>query len=154
MVQIEPRSPWKPFEHDTPAGSVSLWRYKIHVLTVRIYSLSQHSFVFHIVLSEILSTAQQARTLLAIQHTSSPALTRATFHSFSAGHLSPFQQLTHTTRDETFHHAPTVCENGVQWCQIHKVKHVHTAHGRHSFLFQSQETQMVTLQLCFCLWSA
>jgi len=31
------------------------------------FSLSKHSFVFHIVLSEIIFTAQQARTLLAIR---------------------------------------------------------------------------------------
>ncbi len=74
-------------------------------------------------LSRIISTAQQERTLLTIRHTSSPALT---FHSFSAGLLSPLQQLTQTTRDEIFHHAPTVCENRVQWCQIHEVKHTHT----------------------------
>lgn len=110
-VQIETRSPRKPCEHDTPAGTASLWGYKIHVLTVQMYSLLQHSFVFHIVLPGIISTAQQTRTLLTIRHTSRPALP---FHSFSTGLLSSLQQLTQTTRDEIFHLAPTVCENRVQ----------------------------------------
>lgn len=129
-------------------------KYMSKCLTVQIYLLSQHSFVFHIVLPEIISTAQQARTLLASRHKSSAALTPATFHSFSAGLLSPLQQLTQTTRDEIFHHAPTVCENRAQWCQIHEVKHTHTAQGGHTSLFQSLETQNGDMQLCFCLWSA
>lgn len=144
-VQIEPGSPRKPYEHDTPAGTAGLWRYKIHVLTVQIYSLSQHSFVFHIVLSRIISTAQQERTLLTIRHTSSLALT---FHSFSAVLLSPLQQLTQTTRDEIFHHALTVCENRVQWCQIHEVKHTHTQHMVDTLLYSSAKKPTATVFVC------
>ncbi len=92
------------------------------------------------------------RTLLTIRHTSSPALT---FHSFSTGLLSPLrQQLTQTTRDAIFHHAPTVCENRVQWCQIHKVNHTHIQHTLDTLLhFRAKKPRWRHCN-CFCLWSA
>lgn len=144
-VAIEPGSPENPYEHDTPAASVGLWSHKIHVLTVQVYS--QHPFVSHVGLSEIISTAQQERTLLATQ----PAHIQPRTHTSNISFFQRWASLTpSTTRDEAFHHAPMVCENEVQWC--HEEKHIHTAHTRHTSLFHSQETQ--TLKLCFCLWPA
>lgn len=92
--------------------------------------------------------SRRGLSLLPSRHTSSPALTPATFHSFSAGPLSPPQQL------EMRHFIMP------PWCVRTKCndvmrKNTFTQHTLDTLLyFIAKKPRHATPKLCFCLWPA
>lgn len=155
---ISPKEPGctkNPYEHDTPPGSVVLLRYKIHVLTVQVLTLT---------------------TLICLSH----CAIRNHFHS-SAGEDSPrYPDGTHPAQHSHQQHfilsalgfshllnnsrKPLEMRHVIMppWsvrmkCNDFKLmrQNTYTLHTPDTLLyFRAKKPRRATLNLCFCLWPA